>query len=58
MDTNSNTDRDIPRICEGKSLNDAEEYKYLVSNLPKGKMMISEAEQAEFEAWIDAHRKG
>ncbi|MDO5334431.1 MAG: hypothetical protein Q4F93_10550 [bacterium] len=58
MDTNSNTDRNKPLKCEGKSLNDAEEYKYLISNKPEGKMLISEAEQAEFEAWMDAHRKG
>lgn len=58
MDINSKTDRDKPLKCEGKSLNDTEEYKYLVSKKPEGKMMISETEQAEFEAWIDAHRKG
>lgn len=58
MDTNLQIDRDKPLKCEGKSLNDAEEYKYLVSKNPEGKIMLSETEQAEFEAWMDAHRKG
>ncbi len=58
MDTVSKTDIGRPLICEGKGVNDADEYKYLVSNFQEGKMMIPETEKAEFEAWIDAHRKG
>lgn len=43
-------------VREMEDMDDAEVYKYLVSKKPEGKVMISETEQVEFEAWIDAHR--
>lgn len=36
-------------IRESEDMDDAEVYKYLVATRPEGKVMLSEAEQEEFE---------
>ena len=36
-------------VQEANEMEDAELYKYLVSNRPDGKVMLSEEEQADFE---------
>lgn len=44
-------------IREMEDMEDAEVYKYLVATRPEGKVMLSEQEQADFESWLESHRK-
>lgn len=44
-------------VREMEDMEDAEIYKYLVATRPEGKVMLSKDEQADFENWLDAHRK-
>lgn len=44
-------------VREIEDMEDAEIYKYLVATRPEGKVMLSKDEQADFENWLDAHRK-
>ncbi len=44
-------------VREMEDMEDAEIYKYLVAIRPEGKVMLSKDEQADFENWLDAHRK-
>lgn len=44
-------------VREMEDMEDAEIYKYLAATRPEGKVMLSKDEQADFENWLDAHRK-
>lgn len=44
-------------VREMEDMEDAEIYKYLVATRSEGKVMLSKDEQADFENWLDAHRK-
>ena len=42
---------------EVEDMEDAEVYRYLVATRPEGKVMLDEKEQADFENWLEQHRK-
>lgn len=44
-------------VKEAEEMDDAEVYKYLVATRPEGKVMLNEKEQADFENWLELHRK-
>lgn len=44
-------------VREVEDLDEADVYRHLVATRPEGKVMLNEEEQADFEKWLDLHRK-
>lgn len=44
-------------VREMENMDDAEVYRYLSATRPEGKVMLSDKEQADFENWLEQHRK-